>query len=84
MLCLSSDDNQITMWDLSVEADDDEALFNAKKEGLSNDLPPQLLFIHQGQTEVKEIHFHPQIPGVVMSTGQEGIDLFKPAINVAS
>jgi ribosome assembly protein RRB1 len=88
MLCVASEDNQITVWDLSVETDD-ETLFqngNQEKKLTANetDLPPQLLFIHQGQKEIKEIHFHPQIPGVIMSTAEDSLDLFKPAINVLS
>lgn len=83
VLCCSSEDNQITLWDLSVEADDlhTSSAANNKAE---NDFPSQLLFIHQGQKDVKEIHYHPQIPGVIMSSAENAIDLFKPAINVAS
>lgn len=81
VLCVSSSDNQATVWDLSVEADTDAAT----AKGLEDlaDFPPQLLFIHQGQYNVKEIHHHPQIPGLIMSTAEDGFNVFKPAINVS-
>ena len=106
VLCCSSEDNQITIWDLSVEADEAAASHSSTNKnlnpltttginasissvtgtggGLLDDFPSQLLFIHQGQTDVKEIHYHPQIPGVIMSSAENSIDLFKPAINVMS
>jgi len=83
MLCVSGADDQVTIWDLSVEADAEEG---GSGEGVvSGDLsiyPPQLLFIHQGQSNVKEVHFHPQIPGVILTTAEDGFNVFKPAINV--
>lgn len=66
------------MWDLSVEKDE-EAEAAMAQHGLQ-DLPPQLLFVHQGQTEVKELHFHPQVPGLIMTTASDGFNVFKPAI----
>lgn len=81
MLAASGADNQLTVWDLSVEADDDADASGAGVAGL-DDLPPQLLFIHQGQTDIKELHFHPQIPGVIMSTAADGFNIFKPATTV--
>lgn len=84
MLAASGADNQLTVWDLSVEADDEAAGVTgggAISDGLK-DLPPQLLFIHQGQTDIKELHFHPQIPGVILSTAADGFNVFKPATTV--
>lgn len=66
-------DNQITQWDLSVEADHSEELKDPELEKL----PPQLLFIHQGQTDVKELHWHPQYPGTVLSTALSGLNIFR-------
>jgi ribosome assembly protein RRB1 len=85
VICMSSADNQVTIWDLSVEADDEAAAAAAAAMDPSlAEFPAQLLFIHQGQTNVKEIHYHPQIPGVVLSTAQDGFNAFKPAISVSS
>lgn len=75
-LAVASADEQVTVWDLSVEADD-------VTNSTVADFPPQLLFIHQGQHNVKELHFHPQIPGVIVTTAEDGFNVFKPAIHVA-
>lgn len=66
-------DNQITQWDLSVEADDSDE----NKDKDLEKLPPQLLFIHQGQTDIKELHWHPQCPGTIISTAHSGLNIFR-------
>lgn len=69
-------DNQVTLWDLAVEQDDDETgtMMSKPAEG---GVPPQLLFVHQGQNEVKEVHWHPQMPGTIISTALDGFNIFK-------
>jgi ribosome assembly protein RRB1 len=85
VIAVSSEDNQVTVWDLSVEADDDAAAqANIDANFPVADFPAQLLFIHQGQHNVKEVHFHPQIPGTIVTTAEDGLNVFKPAISVSS
>ncbi|XP_062499873.1 glutamate-rich WD repeat-containing protein 1-like isoform X2 [Corticium candelabrum] len=67
----SGEDNQISLWDLAVEKD------NVNPDTKDLDVPPQLLFVHMGQEDIKEIHWHPQIPGVMISTAQSGFNIFK-------
>ena len=66
----------MTLWDLAVEQDDDETGAMQETPGVQ-DVPPQLLFIHQGQKDVKEVHWHPQMPGTVISTALDGFNIFK-------
>lgn len=91
MLTISSADNTITVWDLSVESDDvpdseqtTNSNLNPQQQQQIQEYPPQLLFIHQGQTNIKEIHHHPQIPGLILSSAEDSFNLFKPAITVSS
>ncbi|KAL8039029.1 hypothetical protein ABFX02_10G008500 [Erythranthe guttata] len=82
-LAVSSSDNQLTVWDLSLERDEEEeAEFKAKTKELVNaptDLPPQLLFVHQGQKDLKEVHWHSQIPGMLISTASDGFNVLMPS-----
>lgn len=73
----SGADDQVTLWDLSVEQDDDEGTTAVGPDGQALTVPPQLLFVHQGQKDVKELHWHPQIPGMVLTTAADGFNVFK-------
>lgn len=68
----SGSDDQVTLWDLAVERDSE-----ADGKGRQLDVPPQLLFIHMGQKDIKEVHWHPQLPGVLISTAESGFNIFK-------
>ena len=72
----SAADDQVTLWDLAVENDEDETGVNEDSQS-SKEVPPQLLFIHQGQKDIKELHWHPQIPGAVLTTASDGFNFFK-------
>ncbi|KAK0557295.1 Ribosome assembly protein rrb1 [Tilletia horrida] len=76
----SGRDDQVTLWDLSVEHDDEEdaTAGGGKVKGPGGkDVPDQLLFCHHGASEIKEVHWHQQIPGMLMSTSADGFHLFK-------
>ena len=67
IVAVAAGDNTLTLWDLAVELDDEESKYTADVQ----DVPPQLLFVHFMEM-VKECHWHPQIPGCVMATGEGG------------
>jgi ribosome assembly protein RRB1 len=54
VLAVCSEDNKLTLWDFSVEADESEQVTDEDIE-----IPPQLMFLHQGQADMKELRFHP-------------------------
>lgn len=66
-------DDQIIQWDLALEKDDT----GEPQEEELQALPPQLLFIHQGQMDIKELHWHPQCPGSIISTAHSGFNIFR-------
>lgn len=73
VLAVSSADNRISLWDFAVEPDDE-----ADKD---EDIPDQLMFLHQGQEDVKELSFHPIYWEMIISTSNTGFHLFKPNLN---
>ncbi|KAF9103788.1 ribosome biosynthesis protein rrb1 [Mortierella sp. GBA35] len=81
VLAVAGADDQITLWDFSVEHDAEETLNGTSQKAIMNEagmeVPPQLMFVHQGQQDVKELHWHRQIPGCVISTAGSGFNIFK-------
>lgn len=69
----SGEDDQVAQWDLALERDAETEQDGSQ---LSN-LPPQLLFIHQGLKDVKELHWHKKVPGLIMATSHTGFDIFR-------
>lgn len=93
-LVACSEDDTVTVWDLSLEPDTDAdadaaaaaaaaASASAGTEPAEADYPAQLLFIHQGQSQIKEAHFVEQIPGVIATTAGTGFNMFKPDVQLA-
>ena len=81
VLAVSGADDQISLWDFAVERDQEQGNEGGVDTPIlapnGMPIPPHLLFVHQGQKEVKEIHWHPQSPGVIMSTAASGFNIFK-------
>lgn len=77
-IAVAGADDQVTLWDLALE-DDPEADSAARGRDDLRDLPPQLYFVHQGQRDMKEVHWHPQIPGALACTAADSFHVFKPA-----
>lgn len=70
VVSVSSADNSVTLWDITLTKNPDEA----------TEFPPQLLFMHQGQTDIKEVHWHKQIPDLLISTAADGFNVWKPSL----
>ncbi|QPG77212.1 hypothetical protein FOA43_004619 [Brettanomyces nanus] len=76
IVAVASEDNTVTLWDLAVEADDEEIKQQKARNEELRDIPPQLLFVHW-QKDVKEVRWHKQVPGALVSTGGEGLNVWK-------
>jgi ribosome assembly protein RRB1 len=72
-IAVSSEDNRLTVWDFSVEPVDNQ-LFDAA----NNEIPQQLILLHEGQENIKDIKFHPIYKNFIVSTAENGINVFKP------
>lgn len=74
MLVVSSEDDCVSIWDMALE---DDAEGRELPPGADH-YPAQLLFLHMGQKDPKEVRWHPQLPGVCITTAATGFNIFKP------
>jgi len=73
VLAVASADDSVSLWDMAVE---DDAPGREVPQGADH-FPPQLLFLHQGQKEPKELKWHPQLSSVCIVTAASGFNIFK-------
>ncbi len=79
MIAVASADDSVTVWDLSATHDDDQPPApDAAADPFLATVPEQLLFLHRGVTDPKEVHWHKQIPGMIVVTAANGFHLFAP------
>lgn len=77
VLAVSGADDKLTMWDFAVEPEDSAMSVDGSSVAVEDNVPAQLLFVHQGQKEIKELHWHKQLPGVLISTASDGFNVFR-------
>ena len=72
-LAVCSEDNRLSVWDFSVEPDEKKLFDN-----YNNEIPQQLVFLHQGQINLKDVKFHPVFKNMLISSAENGLNLFRP------
>ena len=72
-LAVCSEDNRLSVWDFSVEPDEKKLFDN-----FNNEIPQQLVFLHQGQINLKDVRFHPVFKNMLISSAENGLNLFRP------
>jgi len=53
---------RLSLWDFAVENDDENGQ-------IDQDIPEQLMFLHQGLEHIKELKFHPIYYELIAATG---------------
>ncbi|KAK1866709.1 hypothetical protein I4F81_009225 [Pyropia yezoensis] len=90
VLAAASEDGTSSVWDLAVERDAEEELRDGTVLPGADEYPPQLLFMHAGQKNVKELHWGGGGGGgagsslgggggVVLTSAEDGLNVWKAA-----
>jgi len=69
----------MTIWDFSVEVDEQE--LQSQQQNLDTngmEIPPQLMFLHQGQQNMKELRYHPEHRNLLFTTSEDSFNVFRP------
>jgi len=70
VLVVASADNKLTIWDFSVEVDD--------APPQEDDIPRQLMFLHQGHNNIKDLRFHQVYREMIVTTAEDSYNIFRP------
>ncbi|GAB0489240.1 hypothetical protein MMPV_000457 [Pyropia vietnamensis] len=90
VLAAASEDGTSSVWDLAVERDAEEELRDGTVLQGADEYPPQLLFVHAGQKNVKELHWGgggrggassslSGVGGVILTSAEDGLNVWKAA-----
>lgn len=71
-LAVASGDNKLSIWDFSVEEN------SSMMQRDSDSIPEQIIFLHQGQDNIKELRWSPYLNNTLMTTALNGFNLFQP------
>ena len=71
VVAVASEDNSVSIWDMAMENEQEDPEF-----------PNELMFVHQGQEEIKEIRYHPVYYEMMVSSASDGINIFKPCFDL--
>lgn len=80
-LAVAGLDDRISIWDLSVETDAPSLPGQEMSIDPRDEIPDQLLFLHQGQQELREMQWHPAYKDVMVSTAIDSFNVFQPAFD---
>ena len=74
-IAVASADNRLSIWDFSIEGDQQGMGLEGEDEG---EIPEQIIFLHQGQDDIKELRWAPGVHNTILSTALSGFNLFQP------
>ncbi|KRZ61588.1 Glutamate-rich WD repeat-containing protein 1 [Trichinella nativa] len=74
VFCASAEDDVVSIWDLVGNREENADICDMK---ILSRIPQQLIFLHMGQIDIKEVNWHPDHEGVLISTASDAFNIFK-------